>query len=88
MLEELGLRWSWPGQKRRRAKGARFEELVEDAPALPGRCLVLGERALLEDAESWIVWAARNRLNTLFVHVSLQGEQTGAAPDAAWRERR
>jgi hypothetical protein len=87
-LEELGLRWSWPGQKRGRARGARFEELVEDAPAMQGRCLVLGERALLEDAESWIVWAARNRLNTLFVHVSMRREPTGAAPEATWRERR
>jgi len=87
-LEELGVRWPWPGQRRGRARAARLEDLVEDAPALPGRCLVLGERALLVDAESWIVWAARNRLNALFVHVGMGREPTGAAPEAAWRERR
>jgi hypothetical protein len=87
-LEELGLSWPWPGQRRGRARAARLEELVEDAPALPGRCLVLGERALLEDAESWIVWAARNRLNALFVHVSMRRRPTGAAPEWAWQERR
>jgi hypothetical protein len=87
-LEELGLRWEWPGQEPGRAAAARLDETVDDAPALPGRCLVLGERALLEDVESWIVWAARNRLNTLFVHVSTQREPTGSAPEAGWRERR
>ena len=87
-LEDLGLRWEWPGREPGRARGARLDETVEDAPALPGRCLVLGERALLEEAESWIVWAARNRLNTLFVHVSTQREPVGAAPEAEWRERR
>jgi hypothetical protein len=87
-LEELGLSWPWPGQERGRAHGAQLEELVEDAPALPGRCLVLGERALVEDAENWIVWAARNRLNAVFVHVSTRRNPTGAAPEAAWQERR
>ena len=87
-LAELGLRWEWPGQEPGRARGARVDETVEDAPALPGRCLVLGERALVEDAESWIVWAARSRLNTLFVHVSTRPDPVGAAPEVAWRERR
>jgi len=87
-LGDLGARWPWPGAEGSRAPGARLEEAVEGAPALAGRCLVLGERPLVEDAESWIVWAARNRLNCLFVHVSTRGEPTGAAPEAAWRERR
>ncbi len=87
-LEELGLSWPWPGQVRGRAERARLEELVEAAPTLPGRCLVLGERAPLDDAESWIVWAARNSLNSLFVHVSTRRQPIGAAPEAAWRERR
>jgi hypothetical protein len=55
---------------------------------LPGRCLVLGERAFVDDAENWIVWAARNRLSCLFVHVSTRRDPTGAAPEALWRERR
>jgi hypothetical protein len=87
-LEEFGLRWEWPGQESARAGSAQLEALVEDAPALPGRCLVLGERVLLQEAESWIVWAARNRLNTLFVHVSTRRQPIGSAPEATWRERR
>jgi hypothetical protein len=87
-LEDLGLRWEWPGKEPGQARGAQLEEVLEDAPALPGRCLVLGERAALEDAESWIVWAARNRLNTLFVHVSTEPDPVGSAPEAEWRERR
>jgi hypothetical protein len=61
---------------------------VKDAPALPGRCLVLGERALVQDVDAWIVWAARNRLNCLFVHTSTRNRPIGAAPEAVWRERR
>jgi hypothetical protein len=87
-LEELGVRWRWPGDMAGRARGGRLEEVLEDAPALPGRCLVLGERTLLEDAESWVVWAARNRLNTLFLHVSTKPDPMGAAPEADWREHR
>ncbi len=64
------------------------DEEIADAPQLPGRCLILGERALLEQAEEWIVWAARNRLNTVFVHVSTQRAPVGQAPEALWRERR
>ena len=59
MLEELGARWPWPGESPAIVQRARLEEEVEDEPALSGRCLILGERTLVEDAESWIVWAAR-----------------------------
>jgi hypothetical protein len=87
-LEDLGLRWPWPAQEDREAQPATLEGRIEELPALRGRCLVLGERALVEDAESWIVWATRNRLNTLFVHVSTEREPVGAAPERVWRERR
>jgi Domain of unknown function (DUF4838) len=87
-LEELGLSWPWPGQQRGRAGAGRFEELAEEAPALPGRCLVLGELALLEDADGWIEWAGRNRLNGLFLHVSTRPDPVGAAPERLWLERR
>ncbi len=87
-LEDLGLRWPWPGERRGRPRGARLQKLTEKGPALPGRCLVLGERALVEYAEDWIVWAARNRLNGVFVHVSTRRNPTGAAPEGSWREAR
>jgi hypothetical protein len=88
MLEELGACWPWPGERPTAAEGNRLEEETRQAPELPGRCLVLGERALVEDVESWIVWAARARLNSLFIHVGTGPDPTGAAPEAAWRERR
>jgi hypothetical protein len=87
-LEQLGARWPWPGEGTPRVGGMALEDDSEHAPALPGRCLVLGERALVEAAESWIVWAARNRLNWLFVHVSTRPNPTGAAPEDTWRDRR
>jgi hypothetical protein len=87
-LEELGVGWPWPGERSARPTGTRLDEYLEDRPALPGRCLVLGERALVEQAESWIVWAARNRLNCLFLHVSNRRDPMGAAPERAWLERK
>jgi hypothetical protein len=87
-LEEFGGGWPWPGEHCPAGGEARLEEGVESGPALPGRCLVLGERCLVEDAESWVVWAARNRLNSLFVHTSLDPQPVGAAPEAMWREHR
>jgi len=87
-LEQLGLRWPWPGERSAPSTTVRLESEVADAPGLPGRCLVLGERALLERAEDWIIWAARNRLNSLFVHVSTRRDPVGAAPEGLWRERR
>lgn len=87
-LEELGARWQWPGVLPAPPEETRLQEEVEHTPALAGRCLVLGDRALVEDAESWIIWAARKRLNCLFAHVSTRLDPTGAAPESAWRERR
>jgi Domain of unknown function (DUF4838) len=88
MLEELGERWPWPGERRAGADYGPLAKESEEAPALPGRCVVLGERALIDDVESWIAWAARNRLNGLFIHVSMGAKPRGAAPEAAWLERR
>src|SRR5947209_559178 len=88
-LEELGARWDWPGQDASPGRvRARLAARREDAPALEGRCLVLGERALLEEADDWIVWAARRRLNAIFVHVSTRPDPAGAAPEALWRQCR
>jgi hypothetical protein len=89
LLAALGLRWPWPG--RAVLVGSPVVAVpaaFEDGPVLPGRCLVLGERGLLKAAEDWIVWAARNWLNTIFAHVSTQRAPFGAAPEALWRQRR
>jgi hypothetical protein len=56
--------------------------------SLTGRCLVLGERAVVEEVESWIDWAARSGLNSIFIHTSLSANPTGAAPERVWRDNR
>jgi hypothetical protein len=83
LLAALGVRWPWPGRAVRVGSPLlAVPATVEEEPVLPGRCLVLGERGLLEAAEDWIVWAARNRLNTIFAHVSTQRAPLGTAPEA------
>lgn len=89
LLDELGVGWPWPGERAPAVATGRLEAGdIASAPQLPGRCLILGERALLEQAEEWIVWAARNRVNTVFIHVSTQRAPAEQAPEAMWRERR
>src|SRR5512133_3558689 len=92
LLEALGFRWVAPGPAGERfTPGTRFDlpsSRQVECPALPGRCLILGHYAFLKDAGSWIVWAARNRLNTLFVHVIDEPLTLGAAPLSQWRDLR
>ena len=89
LLAALGLRWPWPGRAVRVGDGPlAVAESVEEEPIVPERCLVLGQRALLEAGEEWIVWAARQRLNTIFVHVGPGRAPFGAANERLWRERR
>jgi hypothetical protein len=87
-LEALGMRWPWPGRRAALGGTAWLDRReIADAPGLLGRCLVLGERALVEHVDEWTIWAARARLNRLFVHVSAKPDPVGAAPEALWRER-
>ena len=89
LLAALGVRWPWPGPAVRVGSPVlAVPATVEEEPVLRGRCLVLGERGLLEAAEDWIVWAARNGLNTVFAHVSTQRAPLGAAPEALWQQQR
>ena len=89
LLAALGVRWPWPGRAVRvGAPVLAVPAAVEEEPDLRGRCLVLGERGLLEAGKDWIVWAARNRLNTIFAHVSTERAPVGAAPEALWQQRR
>ncbi len=91
-LEGLGCRWPAPGLAAERIPvGTRFdlpETLETGAPAFPGRCLILGHHAFLEQAEDWIIWAARQRLNTLFAHTIPGPMAFGAAPIAQWERKR
>jgi hypothetical protein len=94
-LEALSFRWIGPGADGERYTPAQSFVLpdmpVHAEPGLPGRCLILGHYAFLADCEDWIVWAARNRLNTLFIHVLDDPfVEIGACPVRQWplyRER-
>jgi len=98
LLEALGCRWVAPGTGGERIpRGVRFdlpEEPVADeyirveTPALPGRCLIIGHYAFMQEVEEWIVWAARNRLNTIFLHVIEGPLALGAAPERQWQQHK
>lgn len=91
LLETLGCRWVSPY-----AQGAYIPysnrvvlptDEVAQQPALLGRCLVIGHDFFLQEAEQWIIWAARNRFNTIFIHTIDQHLALGACHLALWRER-
>lgn len=91
LLEALG--FAWPGPDK---ASTIVPEEVNDLPArqeyqtsaLAGRSLILGHHAFMARAEDWIVWAARNRLNTIFFHVDEHGLGLGAIPVKQFREHR
>ena len=89
LLEVLGCRWPAPGTEGERLpQGTRFElpaSPVREQAALPGRCLIVGHYAFMDAIEEWIVWAARNRLNTIFLHVIEGPLAFGAAPAWQWQ---
>ncbi len=92
LLETLGCRWVAPGPTGERLP--RYERVVlprtavAQRPALPGRCIILGHDFFLENAEEWIIWAARNRLNTIFVHTINTRLALGACHLRRWHARR
>lgn len=92
LLEALGCRWPAPGPAGvhlpRRTPVTLPALAVADRPALPVRSLVLGHDHFLDEAEGWIVWAARNRLNTIFVHTTIREPALGACRLPRWRARR
>ena len=57
----------------------------ESSPALPGRCLIIGHEVFLRQAEQWVSWAGRNRLNTVFFHVIDEAIAMGAAHAGRYR---
>lgn len=91
-LEALGCRWVAPGPGGERLpSGTHFvlpDRPVVQSPAIKGRCLILGHYAFLQDAEAWVIWAARNRLNAIFVHVTAEQPAFGAAPESQWQRKK
>lgn len=88
LLERLGFLWVRPGPA-----GTRFTPGLSladgsygDAPAFPTRTLILGNDALHDEWPAWFEWAARNRLNSIFLHdtpPSVLDRQPSARPAAA-----
>ena len=92
-LEALGCRWIAPGDGPATLppSAVRFELLggkISEIPALPGRCLIIGHYAFMQQVEEWIVWAARNRLNTVFLHVTTQSPPLGSAQESQWQRHK
>jgi hypothetical protein len=90
LLEALGCRWPAPGSEHVPQLGrVRLPAGgLADRPAIPRRSLVVGHDHFLMEAEAWISWAARNRLNTLFIHTTIHEPALGACRLATWRRRR
>ena len=88
-LTALG--FCWPGHRpedMRSPQGQHFtvRQACAETPDFEGRCLILGHHAFLSEHSAWITWAARNRLNTIFVHTAEEGLALGAAPVQQWQE--
>lgn len=92
LLEALGCRWPAPEPDAERVPRHATLTLprvaVADQPGLARRGLIIGHDLFLAEAERWIVWAARNRLNTIFIHTTIREPALGACRLAAWRARR
>ncbi|MDW8405386.1 DUF4838 domain-containing protein [Chloroflexus sp.] len=93
LLEALGWRWVGPGPGDecvpRCAQISLPTETVAEQPALARRGLVIGHDLFLAQAEAWIAWAARARLNTIFIHTIGAGAMPlGACRWHYWLQRR
>ncbi|MBU2514092.1 DUF4838 domain-containing protein [bacterium] len=91
-LEALGCRWVAPNKRYERIPQGRSFSIDESSgyqsPSIPERVLIIGHSAFLDDAESWIIWAARNKMNTIFIHVVPSSVATGAASIPMWKRKR
>ncbi|MEO0961262.1 MAG: DUF4838 domain-containing protein [Pseudomonadota bacterium] len=86
-LIQLG--FGWPGHEREdmcTPSGQQFSlpEACAETPSFAGRCLIIGHHVFLAQHDAWIRWAARNCLNTIFVHTAEEGLALGAAPVHQW----
>ncbi len=88
-LETLGCCWFAPGEAGELIpQGSRFElpdAAVREKSALPGRCLIIGHQAFMQDVADWIVWAGRSRLNTIFFHTTNGSLALGAVPESQYQ---
>ncbi|MEF3274398.1 MAG: DUF4838 domain-containing protein [Chloroflexus sp.] len=93
LLEALGWRWvgPYPADEHvpRCASITLPTETVAEQPALRRRGLVIGHDLFLNQAAAWIEWAARVRLNTIFIHtIGSRGMPLGACRWRSWQRLR
>jgi len=93
LLEALG--WCWVGPGAENEYIPHFTHIplpdatVAEQPAFTRRGLVIGHDIFLAQAEAWIEWAARARLNTIFIHtIGDSGMPLGACRLRFWQQRR
>ena len=87
LLEMLGCAWLAPGGLWTvLPTGQQFDVPAQgaDSPVFAGRCLIIGHHAFMKDVTSWIVWAARNYYNTIFLHTAPDDFGGGSVPEWFW----
>ncbi|MHA2295178.1 MAG: DUF4838 domain-containing protein [Candidatus Hodarchaeales archaeon] len=88
-LESIGCRWPShehlnvviPTERVFQLDNAEYEENAY----FPERCLIIGHYAFMRDIENWIIWSARNRLNSIYLHVTKEELAIGQAPEHEWK---
>lgn len=86
-LQMLGCYWLAPGDLWTvLPAGTHFEipATGSEAPAFAGRCLIIGHHAFMKDINDWIIWAARNRYNNIFLHMAPDDVGGGSVPEWFW----
>ena len=86
-LEMLGCAWLAPGEMWTiLPTGQQFDVPAQgaDAPVFTGRCLIIGHHAFMKDVNEWIVWAARNYYNNIFLHTAPDDFGGGSVPEWFW----
>jgi hypothetical protein len=86
-LEMLGCCWVAPGDLWTvLPAGQQFEIPANgsSSPEFSGRCLIIGHHAFMKDVAEWIVWAARNHYNDIFLHLAPNDVGGGSVPEWYW----
>jgi hypothetical protein len=91
-LHAMGCRWLVPGQRGERVpSSARVSLSVaseRSQPAIGERCLVVSHPSLLGPGQDWILWAARNGMDSILFRLSADPlSQDAIAEDAYLRHR-
>lgn len=91
LLEAMGCRWLSPedeGEILPRGSVSTVPAVLRETPFFPGRCLIMGHAAFMDSFDDWVRWAARNRYNTIFIHVIPGPLALGAAPVKQWVKKK